>query len=331
MTSSSPAHLDWLDSVRALACVLVVLLHTASPIAGAYTPTDKWMAANVIDAAARACVPLFFMVSGFLFFRTRAPGWRNFKRLVAALLFYSFIYIALRGTMTGQVEPGDIAAILAGPVHFHLWFFYPQIAIYVVAAFVCIRTPSPAALGAAAVALLVLNPSVDALTGLDTSALRAGGDLFYYVLYAIMGAILGQRAQEGHALPGAPISLIVFLAATAAIAILTKLASEAAGEFVGDFYRYRSPLVALAAISIFCILAQSGPPRRIASTVSFLSRHSLAIYGLHAIPLELVRRSPIMDHDSGLVVVLLSFGLVMAATLPLAMALKRIDRGALVS
>ena len=61
----------WLDYVRAIACCMVVLLHTAAEYV-LKSEGVNWNFANLVDSFTRVCVPLFFMISGYLFFRKKA-------------------------------------------------------------------------------------------------------------------------------------------------------------------------------------------------------------------------------------------------------------------
>ncbi|EQA7150251.1 acyltransferase family protein, partial [Escherichia coli] len=57
-----------------------------------------WDIANVLNSASRVSVPLFFMISGYLFFGERSAQPRHFLRIGLCLIFYSAIallYIAL--------------------------------------------------------------------------------------------------------------------------------------------------------------------------------------------------------------------------------------------
>lgn len=58
----------WVDFVRVLATFLVILLHSAAPLLYQYSSISKadWWVANIYDSISRICVPLFFMISGYL-------------------------------------------------------------------------------------------------------------------------------------------------------------------------------------------------------------------------------------------------------------------------
>ncbi|MFX4994063.1 acyltransferase family protein, partial [Acinetobacter baumannii] len=72
------------------ACCMVILLHTAAEYVLKSNNTD-WLIANVVDSFTRVCVPLFFMISGYLFFSNKTVKIKNFIKILTALTFYSFI------------------------------------------------------------------------------------------------------------------------------------------------------------------------------------------------------------------------------------------------
>ena len=89
--------------------------HSISPV--------NWDVANILNSASRVSVPLFFMISGFLFFGERSAQPRHFIRIAACLGFYSavaLIYI----TLFTSISPGlSLKYLLQKPVFYHLWFF----------------------------------------------------------------------------------------------------------------------------------------------------------------------------------------------------------------
>lgn len=84
--------IGWIDNLRAVACMMVVLIHsTTYYITAGGAPGDvHWDVANILNSASRVCVPLFFMISGYLFLASAAPGGNILRALV-----YAFCSIAL--------------------------------------------------------------------------------------------------------------------------------------------------------------------------------------------------------------------------------------------
>lgn len=127
--------------MRAVAIALVVLLHTAGAVAnpGPSAGVAAFWAGNVYDSLARAGVPLFVMLTGWLllaperrgeslghFFRRRA------SRVALPLVTWSAIawaWLALR-----DHHPMEWSRfwreLLAGPVFYHLWYVYVLLGLY---------------------------------------------------------------------------------------------------------------------------------------------------------------------------------------------------------
>lgn len=66
----------WIDNLRGIACLMVVMIHTTTwYVTNAHSVSPvTWDIANVLNSASRVSVPLFFMISGYLFFANAAPA-----------------------------------------------------------------------------------------------------------------------------------------------------------------------------------------------------------------------------------------------------------------
>ncbi|BBR47028.1 hypothetical protein WP4S17E08_01640 [Escherichia coli] len=78
----------WIDNLRGIACLMVVMIHTTTwYVTNAHSVSPvTWDIANVLNSASRVSVPLFFMISGYLFFGERSAQPRHFftYRLMSA-------------------------------------------------------------------------------------------------------------------------------------------------------------------------------------------------------------------------------------------------------
>ena len=94
-TTASPPRLAYIDQLRVVAALAVVMIHVSAMHWGDTPPASAdWQAMNVYAAVSRWCVPVFVMLSGALLL---APGrenepWADFyqRRLVRVLLPLAF-------------------------------------------------------------------------------------------------------------------------------------------------------------------------------------------------------------------------------------------------
>lgn len=288
---SDPLRLHWLDNLRATACLMVVALHSAAGYLYQFNEINQseWMFANIIDSSVRACVPLFFMISGYLLLSEKRPRAHNFFRLISAAAFYSALAIAYRIVSGESFNLKDLATFLVTPAYYHLWFFYAMFVVYIFMSTISIREVKPSAIYIVLFTMLILNPKIlifPQLVGISIQISTPGflqGDSIYFLGYAIIGAIFAQRRAPSCSRLILPLLLVGYIFSTVLIAVLTFRFSVAADGFVHDFYAYSNPIVVIQAFCLFVIF------RRIQFRVPALekiSRISLAIYGVHALILS---------------------------------------------
>jgi surface polysaccharide O-acyltransferase-like enzyme len=136
----------YIDLMRVLAMLCVVLLHSSFYCLNGDTTTQLWHNVNIITSLATASVPVFFMISGALILsskNTSSPRYTVIHRLphlIMPLIFWSvvsiakdFRYTALYSS-TGFVWDDFIAAVYkipSEPVSVHFWFMYALIPLYI--------------------------------------------------------------------------------------------------------------------------------------------------------------------------------------------------------
>ncbi len=130
--------LIWPDRLRNLAMLMVIAIHLAAPISQQNTSYDTfyWWSGNFWDALSRPAVPLFVMLSGFLLLSKDYPLAdflkRRFSRVVVPALVWMAIYSFYNYQSHGVPDnfTSALKGIVNGPVHYHLWYVYLIIGLY---------------------------------------------------------------------------------------------------------------------------------------------------------------------------------------------------------
>ena len=131
--------IPYLDFLRCVAILLVIVTHTMSPILPDpfYYQARSWYLCLLQNPINRTGVPLFFMISGYLLLQ--APSTinicqfyrRHIPRLLVPLFCWNIIYAVWK-----NVTPLDLLRkLLSNGVSYHMWFVYTLLGIYLIAPF----------------------------------------------------------------------------------------------------------------------------------------------------------------------------------------------------
>lgn len=285
---------QWIVNTRAIASIMVILIHSAMYFKyqlESYSNIN-WMTINLINSFSRVCVPLFFIISIFLFFQEKKPESRHFIKFTASLLFYSAIYIVLEYFKTGNLNVNAIKNVLYSPVYYHLWFFYYLFFIYIIAVFVNIRCNymSVSRLVIFGVLIFIIfNPNLKPLLSFFSIEMQPTYILNDFVCYVFLGVfaiyiyklnIISRQAKY--------ISFAVYLLCTIAAAYMTKIISYQDMQFNETFGLYTSIPIIIATFAIYIfILNLDVKNKYICKFLTCISKNSLAIYGIHVLFIEI--------------------------------------------
>ncbi|MGY5954846.1 acyltransferase [Kosakonia sp. BK9b] len=325
----------WIDNLRGIACLMVVMIHTTTWYITnpASVTTFDWDVANILNSASRVSVPLFFMISGYLFFGERSAQPRHFLRIALCLLFYSAIamlYIVLFTSINSELS---IRNLLQKPVFYHLWFFFAIIVIYLVSPLIQVKAVNGKMLLALMVVLgIVANPNTvpQKMGGFEWLPINLyiGGDTFYYLLYGMLGRALGMMDTQKRALTWGCAAL--FFAAVFIISRGTLHELQWRGNFADTWYLYCGPMVFLCAISLFTFVKNTLNSRSLPG-LTLISHHSLGIYGFHALIIHALRTRGVELRALPLLDIVWVFAATLLASLALSMLVQRIDRRRFIS
>lgn len=278
----------WLEYLRAIACIMVIVIHVTSEFILKGDLGVNWNIANIFDSFSRVSVPIFFMISGYLFFNTKKVSQKNYIKVITALLFYSSIAIITKFALS--LYSPTLAEklplhynLLAEPSIYHLWYFYPLIIIYMIANLVKVRDINfLQGLGIITLLFTFFNPKINDLLSLFTTFKFTNyffvqGETIYFVLYAILGGLFYQLKNLNTSY--GKISFFIYLFSSMLVAILTYYSK---GNRAFLFYEYTGILVFLASLCIFASFYLCQTILKPSKLISLIARHSLAIYGIHA-------------------------------------------------
>ncbi|EFN6913185.1 acyltransferase [Escherichia coli O10] len=325
----------WIDNLRGIACLMVVMIHTTTwYVTNAHSVSPiTWDIANILNSASRVSVPLFFMISGYLFFGERSAQPRNFLRIGLCLLFYSavaLLYIALFTSINVEIS---LKNLLQKPVFYHLWFFFAIAVIYLVSPLIQVKHVGGKMLLVLMVVIgIIANPNtvpqkIDSFEWLPIN-LYINGDTFYYILYGMLGRAIGMMDTQHK--PLSWMSAALFIAGVFIISRGTLYELQWRGNFADTWYLYCGPIVFICAIALLTLVKNTLDTRTI-SGLGLISRHSLGIYGFHALIIHALRTSGIELKNWPILDIIWIFCATLAASLLLSVLVQRIDKNRLVS
>lgn len=133
MEKTKQSKVLYLDILRAIACIMVVLYHCT----GEYNEinSSNFWASNIVEAFSQIGVPLFLMISGALMLNkdyhcTTQKIKKHITKMLIFFLIWSALY-CLRFIISGELNMwGLLTDFIIGP--YHLWFVPMIIGIYLI-------------------------------------------------------------------------------------------------------------------------------------------------------------------------------------------------------
>lgn len=273
------------------------------------------------------------MISGFLFFGERSAQPRHFIRIVSCLLFYSAISLLYIILFTSINAERSLLNLLQKPVFYHLWFFFAIIVIYLVSPLIQVKNVSGKMLLALMVIIgIVANPNtvsqkIDGFEWLPVN-LYITGDTFYYVLYGMLGRAIGMMETQKRGINW--LCAAAFLVGVFIISRGTLHELQWRGNFADTWYLYCGPMVFICAISLLTLVKNTLNARPL-PVLGFISRHSLGIYGFHALVIHALRTRGVELKSWPVLDIVWIFTVTLVVSLLLSMLLQRIDTRRFVS
>lgn len=132
---------SWIDVARVVSMVCVIVIHIAcinwydAPIR-----PYPWLVYNLYDCICRFCVPVFLMISGYLFLRPdkkitiKDLYGKYVPKLLVPFFCWSFLYALITsGFITQRVFTKEIVYKFVHDLffgHYHMWYLYVLLGMY---------------------------------------------------------------------------------------------------------------------------------------------------------------------------------------------------------
>lgn len=269
--------------------------------------------ANIYDSSSRICVPLFFMISGYLllekneslqvFFRKR------FKKVVPPLLVWSVIYVFWKVyyDSSSHLSAYLFYSIAFSPAYYHLWFMYAIFGAYLFVPILraiinCQDKAMPVYYLFAWFVTSSLVPFIENIANIN------GGIYLFcvpvYSGYFLLGYLLGNRPESTKS---AIVSAIAFIVCISLTSVGTYFLTSGGKGILNElFFAFGSPNIVVMSDSAFILLKHRiktnksflGCPRML-SVLHSLSSASFGIYLIHPMLLSILREGSLGISLSG--------------------------------
>jgi len=294
--------LSWADLIRVVAIFLVVVVHVSGQLTNLWgqIPQSQWLIADIYGGMARVCVPLFFMISGYLLLpRSESLGTFYLKRMpkiLVPLVVWSLIYL---GWYCGN-HPNTCTLPLAWDLllvqgtYYHLWFLYSILSIYLILPVLRLMfrpEPDKKVLWYLIMLWMIFQPILNIAHKLWNFRIKIGPPLAAgFVCYFFLGYLLGElRLSHVKVI----LAALIWVISTLITILGTYLFTRISGQFDGFFYDFVSLNVILASGAAFLLLRwlserQPFTSRSLHTITRTLALSTFGIYLIHILIVEIL-------------------------------------------
>ncbi len=342
------ARVAYADLIRLIAILMVVLIHSASPLFNTLpTDSDGFAVSVLLDGIAHAGVPLFVMVSGiFLLDERREMSVRRAIHhyalpLVGLYFFWSVLYaaankVAIPLLFENAAVGGDMlktfgVAVLEGA--YHMWYLPMMAGLYLITPLLrtFVRQDSRHLVRWFLLIVFVLRfvlPTgirlVAEWTDLDFSAAYNSFDLlagWEYPAYYVAGWYVANTRPET---PARRKLYALGILSLVALLGLTWWLSVYRGEPVKELMEQKSLFCCVYAVALFALIAWEGQTMKTNALLTRLSSLSFGVYIIHVEVQQLYKQFIPYVSGSVLVYILAQWLAVTAVSFGAAWALSHI-------
>ncbi|MDR2906514.1 MAG: acyltransferase family protein [Bacteroidales bacterium] len=296
----------WIDKLRILATLGVILLHTSSGTSYNYgnIPNLSWWVGNIFDSAGRFAVPVFLMISGALILSKTYDNIGEYlkKRVVKILLpflFWSLIYIVknlflafYNGTSMSFIEILKFVIMqFKYGASFHFWYIYMLIGLYLFFPIIgkWIKKSSACELkyflGIWLLTTFIHFPFI--------SKVFPNVDLAYfsgYIGFPVLGYYLANKTSSDFRIEKRR-AILLILTGFLITVLGTFFIAKYNGHFSDTLYKPLSPQIILIAAGMFLLFKSSSRnPQKYSTILLFFSKYCYGIFLIHPFILEIMEK-----------------------------------------
>lgn len=294
--------IQWLDTLRTLAALGVILIHTASPLNRTFlTNINYWWIGNTLMSLTRYAVPMFLMISGATMlgreYKLKDFYERRLMRVVVPFFFWLIVYFFFRYFTLHVTNPPvgfnnilnwAVSLFLNEGVSKHFWYIYMMIFIYL---FLPLLSKLVNLLNTKYLVLLVVFWVIITILTIHIPAnvqkFTDMGRLIKYVIF--MGYLVLGFFLYTHISPTKKIrfyTLIVFFITIIISALTVYFTSRGTKNTNLSIYSYLSLNTIIQTSSLFLLIKGTNIKNKLTSTINAsISDYSYGIYLVHILVL----------------------------------------------
>lgn len=291
----------YIDGLRVVASIFVVLVHTSSARVVQYAELvdSEWLSALYVDAFSRFPVPLFIMISGILILRpNRDIPLKEFykkrlSRILIPLLFWTaFSFFWANWYYGDSVDVEFVVSSLKGALNnSHYYYLYVILGLYLIAPFLIFflkKSKGGFALLTIAVMALSINGKI-----FEFLPFNAFTFIFSFLMYFMLGRYLGVLLIK-------PWMALLGLVAYILVSLLMVLGTQeqylelSQNDYLLEYYlNYQHFYVFIQSIAVFVflryILESLSDDSTVIRLLSYVAPATFGVYLMHVPLLDFIR------------------------------------------
>ena len=307
MVMNKTPTIQWLDTLRSLAILGVIIIHVSTPVLKMTYGKNMefWWIGNGIDSCVRFVIAMFLMLSGATMLgKTYKLGEfyrKRFMRVLIPFLFWSAIYcVYLWLNLPGKSKPTDLLSISSWVFHLfvnqgisrHFWYVYMIVVLYIFLPFLgkAVRRLNETSIWSILLVWTLFNTAqtfhLFQTTGWPALAQQYFG-YFLYSGYLVLGYQLMKipTLSKNNKIFAAIVVIITILVA----AISTWFLSKQAHKLDASMYGTLTPNTILQSVALFVLLKGTTTNNKVVSwLIANLSNYSYGIYLVHVLIINLL-------------------------------------------